>query len=216
MNVWTETSGDIQSRQQMVQHQLRQRGISDESVLRVMEELPRQFFIPKNARSFAYDDAPVPIGYEQTISQPYIVALMTEKLAVSAQDEVLEIGTGSGYQTAILSRLCRKVYSIERIEALARFGRDNVEQTGVDNVSFCIGDGTLGWPEERQFDRILIAAAGSDVPLAVWQQLKEGGKLVMPVSDERDQRLLLIEKNQGKRKESLLCYCRFVKLIRGA
>jgi len=196
----------------MVQNQLRSRGITDERVLRVMEELPRHDFIPSQCRSEAYLDQPVSIGWGQTISQPYIVALMTEKLHLASQHEVLEVGTGCGYQTAILARLVHKVYTIELRESLARQGRDHVERQGITNAKYYIGDGWKGWPEPRQFDRVLVAAAAEKIPAALLEQLAEGGRMVIPVGKMTGQKLLLVTKKNQQVEEKNLCYCRFVKL----
>ncbi len=197
----------------MVDRQIRQRGVRDEKVLKVMEELPRHHFIPCGSRAMAYMDEPVPLGLGQTISQPYIVGLMTEKLDLKPEHEVLEIGYGCGYQTAILARLCRRVYSIEVLEELAKQGRENVGKLGITNVEFHTGDGRQGWPETRKFDRILIAAATEEVPPALIEQLKDGGKMVLPVDDQGSQNLLLLEKKGEKITRNFICYCRFVRLV---
>ena len=249
---WSESQNEIRQRQLMVQQQLRGRGISDEKVLRIMGRLPRQHFIPAAHRSEAYFDQPVPIGLGQTISQPYIVALMTEKLQLQPSHLVLEIGTGCGYQTAILAQQARRIYTIERIETLAHQARYNLTALNITNVEYYVGDGTLGWPrplageaaasEENStpdqkeigvkaekpqaskkpltaaFNRVLVAAAPEVVPPALLDQLADDGKMVIPVGPPHDQRLLLLEKKidqnrQIKIKETLLCYCRFVKLI---
>ena len=234
-----ETPEEIRQRQQMVQHQLQGRGISDERVLRVMGRLPRQHFIPAGSRSEAYYDQPVSIGRGQTISQPYIVALMTEKLQLRPSHRVLEVGTGCGYQTAILAQLVRRVYTIELIDELAQQARGNLAALGITNVEYEVGDGTHGWPNpiaeetvdqdteksptgDKQaaiaFDRILVAAAPEETPAVLLAQLAIDGKMVIPVGPPHDQRLLLLEKTldingQPEIKESLLCYCRFVRLI---
>lgn len=197
----------------MVDRQIRQRDIRDEKVLKVMEELPRHHFIPRESRSMAYMDEPVPLGLGQTISQPYIVALMTEKLDLQPEHEVLEIGYGCGYQTAILARLCKRVYSIEVLEELAQRGRENVEGLGITNVEYHTGDGRQGWPEAREFDRILIAAATKEVPPALIEQLKDGGKMVLPVDEWSGQSLLLLEKKGQEIVRNFVCYCRFVRLV---
>ena len=214
-----DSTTDITNRRDMVDHQLRSRDIDDKNVLSVIEQLPRHHFIPPENRHLAYGDYPVNIGHGQTISQPYIVALMTEKLQLAPDHNVLEIGTGCGYQTAILAKLVKKVYTVELIEQLARFGRDNVSALGIDNVEYHIGDGRKGWPaelspgqREMQFDRILVAAAAHDVPTELLNQLAQGGKMVIPIGGQIDQRLILLEKHASKITEHLLCYCRFVKL----
>jgi len=205
----------------MVEQQLRARDIHDQRVLRVMEELPRHHFIPPKNKNQAYLDQPVPIGRGQTISQPYIVALMTEKLDVQPDHHVLEIGYGCGYQTAILARLARQVYSVELLEEIGLWGRQNVQELGVKNVQFHIGDGRQGWPasespgqtEPIQFDRILVAAAARDVPAALKEQLKQGGKMVIPLGAAESQTLWLLEKQGSEFIETFLCYCRFVELV---
>jgi len=201
----------------MVEQQLQRRGIHDQKVLEIMAQLPRQHFIPPENHHEAYYDQPVPIGFGQTISQPYIVALMTEKLDLASHHRVLEIGTGCGYQTAILARLASRIYTIERIEQLARRSRQNLAEPDlqINNVEFHIGDGCLGWPEPMEFDRILIAAATDELPEPLLSQLAQGGKLVAPVRRYDGQQLLLLQKHNNKMKETFLCYCRFVELIRG-
>jgi len=214
-----DSISDISNRRDMVEHQLRCRNITDQNVLRVIEQLPRQHFIPPETRHLAYGDYPVNIGHGQTISQPYIVALMTEKLQLAPEHNVLEIGTGCGYQTAILAKLVKKVYTIELIEQLAKFGRDNVLALGIDNVEYHIGDGRKGWPAElspgkqkMHFDRILVAAAAQAVPAELLDQLTDNGKMVIPIGGHIDQRLILLEKHGSQIDQELLCYCRFVKL----
>lgn len=201
-------------RRLMVDRQLRGRGIADERVLEVMGRLPRELFIPQDRRSYAYDDNPVLLEEGQTISQPYIVALMSEKLDVRSDHKVLEIGTGCGYQTAILAGLAGKVYTIERIASLAKQGRRNLEALGIDNVEYLIGDGSRGWPVEMVFDRIIATAAAESIPKRWEQQLAEGGKMVAPIGSSGSQQLLLLEKRGKEFRRTLLCYCRFVELIR--
>ena len=199
----------------MVEDQLRRRGITDEKVLAIMEQLPRHHFIEPANRYLAYSDQPVPIGFGQTISQPYIVALMTEKLQIAPHHLVLEIGTGCGYQTAILAHLAQQVYTIEVIEQLACRGRENLSEPALDinNVEYHIGDGYSGWPEPMQFDRILIAATADEIPATLLGQLKDGGKMVAPVRRGAEQQLLLTEKQGQEIRETFLCYCRFVNLV---
>jgi protein-L-isoaspartate(D-aspartate) O-methyltransferase len=169
-------------RERMLQHDLRGRGISDPAVLQALAEIPREKFVPPTDRWRAYADGPLPIGEGQTISQPYIVALMTQVLRVYRECEVLEIGTGSGYQTAILARLARRVFTIERSAKLSATAQSNLSKLGIDNVEFRVGDGSCGWPEERQFDRIMITAAVPDFPQPLVAQLAEMGVIVsMPV-----------------------------------
>jgi protein-L-isoaspartate(D-aspartate) O-methyltransferase len=209
----------------MAREQLRRRDIGDERALRIMQELPRQHFVPEAYRDEAYQDHPVSINHGQTISQPYIVALMTDRLQVRPEHTVLEVGTGSGYQTAILAELAKWVYTVERIGELAQFARDNLEALAINNVSYRVGDGVRGWPEPPvdgplagtepplQFDRILVAAAAAEVPEELKNQLAQNGRMVIPVGLDMDQRLVLLEKKQGQIQESTICYCRFVRLI---
>jgi len=210
-----ESQQQIEQRHLMVAEQLRRRGIADENVLAVMDQLPRHHFIPLPDRWQAYQDHPVPIGLDQTISQPYIVALMTEKLQLQPQHIVLEIGTGCGYQTAILARLVKQVYTIERLTELAQQARANIDALGINNVSYHIADGMTGWPEPILFDRILCAAAGPSLPSALWAQVADGGKLVIPLEQDGGQVLLLLEKHAQRMTRTMLCYCRFVKLLPG-
>lgn len=212
-----DTSNDIEQRRLMVQLQLRPRGIDDENVLRAMEQVPRHLFIPAQRRHEAYQDSPVPIGQGQTISQPYIVALMTQSLQVESHHRVLEVGTGCGYQTAILSRLIQKVYTIELLQEIAQIGRENLTALGFNNIEYHIGNAQLGWPTTTTpspipFDRIIVTAGADVVPEKLLEQLAEGGKMVIPVGLTNGQKLILLEKRQGKIEEEFLCYCRFVKL----
>ena len=208
-----EASRHISQRQAMVADQLRRRGICDSKVLSVMGGLGRHLFIPERYRGEAYSDNPVSIGHGQTISQPYIVALMTESVGLQEDHRVLEIGTGCGYQTAILAQLVREVYTIERIAELGEFGRENVSGLGLDNVHYRVADGTQGWPGSVVFDRILIAAAAGGVSQALLNQLVDGGRIVAPLGNDVSQRLVLLEKQGKTVSETVLCYCRFVKLI---
>jgi len=197
----------------MVERQLRARGISDERVLEVMTDLPREKFIGSAHRHEAYEDRPVPIGSGQTISQPYIVAIMSQELAVGPDHRVLDVGAGSGYQTAILARLVKEVFAIERIAELAERVDAVLADLGIDNVNLMTGDGTLGWPEEAPFDRIICGAAGPEVPEAWIEQLAEGGRIVMPVGGPEVQNLIAIDKQGGKITRRHICGVRFVKLI---
>lgn len=203
----------ISQRKAMVEQQLRRRGIHDERVLRAMEEVPRHKFIPEESRHRAYRDEPVAIGEEQTISQPYIVAIMTQLLAVEPENTVLEIGTGAGYQAAILSRLARQVYTVERHLSLAERASENVRRLGYGNVEVVVGDGTRGLPEHAPYDRILVAAAAPSVPRPLIEQLAEGGRMIMPVGRPDVQVLQLARKSQGEIFTSNLEGCRFVPLI---
>ncbi|HJR61143.1 MAG TPA: protein-L-isoaspartate(D-aspartate) O-methyltransferase [Vicinamibacterales bacterium] len=168
-------------RHRMVAEQLRARDIRDERVLRAMERVPRHQFVPENVRGGAYADMPLPIGHDQTISQPYIVGFMTEALDVQPDHHVLEIGTGSGYQAAVLAELARDVYTIEIVEPLARTARERLASLGYKNVHVRAGNGYAGWPEQAPFDRIIVTAAPDEVPPALIQQLKIGGLMAIPI-----------------------------------
>lgn len=205
-------------RQRMLDWDLKGRDITDPRVLAAMADVPREEFVPDSRQSQAYADGPLPIGQGQTISQPYIVALMTQELRVDRECDVLEIGTGSGYQTAILSKLAKKVYTIERFSELAESARAVLGRLGVENVEFHIGDGSCGWPASKLppsgcFDRIIITAAVPEMPKPVVGQLAEAGCMVAPVSYSGSQRLVICHKKRGKLVESALCGVRFVKLF---
>jgi protein-L-isoaspartate(D-aspartate) O-methyltransferase len=202
-----------QRRRQMLDTQLLQRGIRDERVLTAMARVPRHEFVADPYRAQAYDDNPLPIGEGQTISQPYIVALMLEMLDVSEQDIVLEIGTGSGYQTALLAQLSRHVYSIERHPALAAQAQAVLAKLGYKNVTIEVGDGSKGLPAHAPYDRIIVSAAAPDLPQALFEQLKEGGRLVVPIGPTEAQFLQLVTKKEGKPVLSEQIPCRFVPLI---
>jgi protein-L-isoaspartate(D-aspartate) O-methyltransferase len=208
-----DDSGSAGARAHMVRDQLQARDITDAEVLRVMGELPREEFVPPEHRWRAYADGPLAIGAGQTISQPYIVALMTQTLRVNRECEVLEIGTGSGYQTAVLARLARRVYTIERFPELSETAQRVLTRLGIDNVEFRLGDGSCGWPEERTFKRIIITAALPDFPPSLVAQLVEAGVMVGPVGHDSVQELVAAEKYRGKLIERFLCSCRFVRLI---
>jgi len=197
----------------MVDTQLLQRGIRNERVLRAMARVPRHEFVADPYRAQAYDDNPLPIGEGQTISQPYIVALMLEMLEVSEEDIALEIGTGSGYQTALLAQLSRHVYSIERHAALAAKAQAVLAKLGYTNVTIEVGDGSKGLPAHAPFDGIVVSAAAPDLPQALFEQLKEGGRLVVPVGPTEAQFLQLVTKKEGKPVLSEQIPCRFVPLI---
>jgi protein-L-isoaspartate(D-aspartate) O-methyltransferase len=203
------------ARLQMVEQQLRSRGIHDERVLQVMAEIPRHLFVPTAQRSHAYDDGPLPIGDGQTISQPYIVALMSESLLLTGEETVLEVGTGSGYQAAVLSRLARRVYSIEILPDLAQTARERLAEFGFGNVTVIVGDGNYGWPQGSPYDAIMVTAAASQVPPALLDQLAEGGRLVLPVSIDDQQHLLRLRKEKGNITREDLGLVQFVPLIGG-
>ena len=201
------------ARARMVEEQLVQRGVTDERVLAAMRRVPRHLFVEVPLRDRAHGDHPLPIGEEQTISQPYIVGLMSQLLELRGQEKVLEVGTGSGYQTAVLSELARRVCSIERLPRLAERARALLEQLGHDNVWVRVGSGTLGWPDEAPFDRILVTAGGPSVPPPLFQQLAEGGRMVVPVGDVANQTLTVVEKIRGEMKTRPCGECKFVKLV---
>ena len=185
-------------RERMVREQIEGRGIRNADVLRMMRSTPRHLFVPEDVREYAYSDRALPIGLGQTISQPYIVALMTELLAAGKTDRVLEIGTGSGYQAAILAGTARHVYTIEIVPELANSARDRLAANGSKNVTVRLGDGYKGWPEEAPFDRIILTAAPQEVPQKLIEQLTRGGRLVAPVGDSpATQELVVVEKTMG-------------------
>jgi protein-L-isoaspartate(D-aspartate) O-methyltransferase len=200
-------------REQMIRTDLRGRGITDPRVLAMMGRIPREAFLTENYHKNAYEDNPLPIGMGQTISQPYIVALMTQSLRLKGEEEVLEIGTGSGYQTAILAGLCRQVWTVERFGELSARAQAVLGRLCIDNVEYAIGDGSEGWPEDRRFDRIIITAAVPEVPEPLDGQLKDGGLMVAPLGDDWTQMLTLIEKKDGRLCRTPLTACRFVRLI---
>ena len=201
-------------RQRMVEQQLKPRGIKDERVLAAMARVPREEFIPVDGRANAYEDGPLPIGYDQTISQPYIVAFMTEQLRPGASDRVLEIGSGSGYQAAILGELVADVYTIDIVEPLAKAAEATLRRLGYKNVHVKVGDGYKGWPEAAPFDAIIVTCAPENVPQPLVDQLKEGGRMVIPVGERFAQQLYLLEKKNGQLKESATLPVRFVPMLR--
>lgn len=197
----------------MVEVQLRQRGLRDPRVLAAMEKVPRHEFVAPALRDQAYEDHPLPIGCGQTISQPYIVGAMLEALALGPEDVVLEIGTGCGYQSAVLAELCRQVYSMELFPELAAFARQVLGRLGYTNVSVRVGDGTVGLPEQAPFDAIVVSAAAPHVPASLFAQLKDGGRMIIPVGPELLQELQLVCKREGKPEIAHLDGCRFVPLV---
>lgn len=200
-------------RERMVLQQLIPRGIKNQKVLDAFRKVERHKFIPEDLRSSAYADFPVPIGEGQTISQPYIVALMTDCLNLTGQDKVLEIGTGSGYQAAILAELTKEVYSIERFEVLAKRAEVILNALGYANIKIKVDDGTLGWQEAGPFDKIMVTAASPQIPLPLTEQLKENGKLILPLGESFSQVLTLVEKKKGKFESVDICGCVFVPLV---
>ncbi|MEW6417938.1 MAG: protein-L-isoaspartate(D-aspartate) O-methyltransferase [Nitrospirota bacterium] len=197
----------------MVKTQLIPRGIKDERVLNAMKKVPRHLFIDESMQYKAYDDMALPIGEGQTISQPYMVAVMTQLLELKGNEKVLEIGTGSGYQAAILAELAKDVYSVERVTALAIRAEERFHSLGYNNIHIKIGDGTLGWPEEAPFDRIVITAGTPKIPEPLIKQLSEEGIIIAPVGDRFSQQLLKVRKVKGKFLENYHTPCVFVPLI---
>ena len=211
------TAADLAAqRQRMVEQQLKPRGIKDERVLAAMAKVPREEFIPVDVRADAYEDGPLPIGYDQTISQPYVVAFMTEQLRPKPSDRVLEIGSGSGYQAAILAELVGEVYTIEIVEPLAKSAEATLQRLGYNNVHIKAGDGYKGWPEKAPFDAIIVTCAPEKVPQPLVDQLKDGGRMVIPVGERFAQQLYLLEKKNGQLKESVTLPVRFVPMLREA
>ena len=212
---WCTTSSADEmeeKRQRMVAEQLVRRGISHPQVLAAMAAVPRHEFVPEGQRDEAYTDQQLPIGAGQTISQPYIVAFMTEQIAPKPGDRVLEIGTGSGYQAAVLGRLVKEVYSIEIVEPLGRRAAQDLARLGYTNVQVRIGDGYAGWPDVAPFDVIIVTCAPERVPEPLVEQLKEGGRMIIPVGGRRSQDLYLMEKRQGKMEQRAVLPVRFVPM----
>jgi protein-L-isoaspartate(D-aspartate) O-methyltransferase len=198
----------------MIQKQVIERGIRDAKVIEALRAIPRDRFFARQSRDDAYADRAAAIGYGQTISQPYIVALMTHRLELTAEHRVLEIGTGSGYQTAILGKLAGKVFTLERVKPLLDDAWERLMDLGIRNVQFRYGDGTIGWPEAAPFDRILITAGAPQLPMhLLLSQLKDGGIAVLPVGPEDEQMLVQVRRNGQKLETTDISPCRFVKLI---
>jgi protein-L-isoaspartate(D-aspartate) O-methyltransferase len=197
----------------MVETQLRQRGVRDERVLTAMSRVPRHEFVDEPYQPRAYDDNPLPIGEGQTISQPYIVALMLELLGLSPDDTTLEVGTGSGYQTALLAELSKHVYTIERHRLLSAHAQAALQRLGYHNITFVVGDGSKGMPEAAPFNKIVVAAAAPELPPALFEQLMEGGRLVIPVGPAEAQALQVVTKQLGSPVIVEQTPCRFVPLI---
>lgn len=202
-------------RELMVTEQIADRGIKNPSVLNIMKKIPRHLFVPESIQNDAYNDYPLSIGNGQTISQPYIVALMTELLEPGKEKRILEIGTGSGYQTAILSSLVKEVYTIERIKELYEKSKSLLNELGYSNIHYRLGDGYEGWPESAPYDGIIVTAAPENTPAEYLKQLKEGGRLVIPVGGFLEQYLkLIIKEKNGRLKEQIVCGVRFVELVK--
>jgi protein-L-isoaspartate(D-aspartate) O-methyltransferase len=204
------------TRARMVDEQLRRRGITDTRVLAAMGEVPREAFVPTSERNRAYCDGALPLSHGQTISQPLMVAMSVEALRLRGNETVLEVGAGSGYQAAVLSKLAKKVYAVEIIPELVDGARDVLDELGIDNVELICGDGRLGWAEGAPYDAIVVAAAADEVPPALVEQLKEGGRLVIPVGESWGQALQASRKRDGKLRSEELCRCVFVPLVHGS
>lgn len=202
-----------EQRKQMLEKQIIDRGIKSKEVLEAMMEVPRHEFVPIEYRKFSYADNPLPIGYEQTISQPYIVAYMTEQLRLKKEDRVLEVGTGSGYQAAVLARICDSVYSIEIIRPLGERAKKILKELGYGNVRVRIGDGYQGWPSEAPFDAIIVTCAPTDIPEPLEEQLAEGGTMIIPAGEKWTQVLYLLKKENGKINEKAILPVQFVPMI---
>jgi protein-L-isoaspartate(D-aspartate) O-methyltransferase len=213
---FAEGSAFEEQRRRMVEVQLRDRGITDQGVLDAMARVPRHEFAPERFRSQAYEDHPLPIGEDQTISQPFIVALMLQALVLKPTDRVLEVGTGSGYVTALLAELTGEVVSIERHAALADAARELLSQLGYDEPKVIVGDGSQGYPQRAPYNAILVSAAAAAVPPALIAQLAEGGRMILPVGSADTQQLQLIHKQDGQPQIQLRELCRFVPLISGS
>jgi protein-L-isoaspartate(D-aspartate) O-methyltransferase len=202
-------------RYRMVKTQMQDRGISNPAVLNAMKKVPRHLFVPSEYQDEAYNDYPLPIGYGQTISQPYIVAYMTEALRPGTKKKALEIGTGSGYQAAILAEICEKVYTIEIVPELAKESAERLKKIGYKNIISKYGDGYLGWPEFGPFDLIMVTAAPENIPQPLLDQLAEGGRLIVPVgAASAVQELILVVRKNGKIEQSRLTFVRFVPFKR--
>lgn len=201
-----------QAREQMVRTQIEDRGVVDSRVLAALRKVARHLFVPAKLQGHAYEDTPLPIGNDQTISQPYIVALMTEKLALKGHEKVLEIGTGSGYQAAVLGELAREVYTIEIVEPLCEQSRLRLHQLGYQNVQVRCGDGYVGWPEQAPFDGIMVTAAPDHIPNPLVEQLKPGGRMIIPVGDYFQELVLIKKDAQGKITRENVIPVRFVPM----
>lgn len=203
----------LKAREKMVKEQIINRGIKDPRVIAAMEQVPRHLFVPETLHGQAYGDSALPIGEGQTISQPFMVAFMSEALGLRGVERVLEIGTGSGYQTAILAKLADRVYSVERIRSLLEKARKNFDQLQCRNVMTRLFDGSYGWKEEGPFDAILVTAGAPSIPPPLLEQLKIGGGLVIPIGDKNSQRLLRVRRKKRGWSEEALRECSFVALV---
>lgn len=207
------SDGFVVQRQAMVRTVQRQ-GVTDSRVCSAMLKVPREMFVAEEIQEHAYDDAALPIGLEQTISQPYIVALMAAVLELSETDRVLEVGAGSGYAAAILSHLAAEVYALERLPELALTSQERLRKLGIANAQVAAGDGTLGWPDHAPYNKISVAAGAAAIPPPLLKQLAAGGRLVMPLGNQRNQKLVLVTRDEhGQLQQNELCNVRFVPLI---
>jgi protein-L-isoaspartate(D-aspartate) O-methyltransferase len=197
----------------MVQEQIIARGINDTRVIAALRKVPRHFFVDPGIVNRAYHDSALPIGDKQTLSQPYMAARMTEALGLIGNEKVLEVGTGSGYQTALLAELCFNVFSVEKIRALSRKARTLLDRLEYQNIALHVGDGTIGWSEHAPYDAIIVTAGAPSAPKPLLEQLADGGRLVIPVGDEQGQTLLRVTRADGAFKEEQLGECKFVKLF---
>ncbi|MDD0851823.1 protein-L-isoaspartate(D-aspartate) O-methyltransferase [Halobacteriovorax sp. GB3] len=202
-----------EERMNMVDRYIKAQGINNERVLEAMERIPRHEFIPKQYREYAYDNTPLPIGLGQTISQPYIVAYMTEALEIKESDRVLEIGTGSGYQAAILGVLAKEVYSVELLSDLAQRANDKLQSIGIRNISIRIGNGYNGWSEKAPFNKIIVTAAPKEIPIKLIEQLAKGGMMILPVGEIEQVLFLIIKNRDGTISKKELLPVRFVPMI---
>ena len=203
----------LEEREQMVRKQLKQRGISDERVLSAFRKVKRHLFVPDRYRDLAYSDQPLPIGHDQTISQPYIVAFMTESLDLNATDTVLEIGTGSGYQAAIIAEICREVYTIEILPSLGASARELLDELNYSNVHVKVGDGYKGWDVHAPYDAIIVTCSPTHVPQALKDQLSADGRMIIPVGKKYAQELVLLRKKNGELVEDSVLPVRFVPMV---
>jgi protein-L-isoaspartate(D-aspartate) O-methyltransferase len=206
---------DFQNLKAQLTMTLRGQGITDSAVLSAMEKVPREDFVPAALRQHAYENASLPIPMDQTISQPYVVARMTSALALTGRERVLEIGTGSGYQASILTFLCRRVYTVERLRPLLVEAENRIRALRISNITFRLGDGSLGWPETAPFDRIIMTCGCTELPPALLNQLKIGGIMVAPVGAGRDQQLVVITRTENDFAKDYILPVRFVPLVEG-
>ncbi len=200
-------------REIMVEKQIVARGIKDKKVINALLKVPRHKFVPEEYKHLAYEDGPLPIGYDQTISQPYIVAYMTEVLELNENNKILEIGTGSGYQAAILAEICKEVYTIEIVPELAERAKKIIDELGYKNIFIKIGDGYKGWPEKAPFDAIIVTCSPTNIPKPLVEQLSENGRMIIPVGEWYNQQLLLLRKKNGKKIKENLLPVRFVPMV---